>query len=296
MECNFNCRYCYRDECRKKIPKEPTEKFLQYLRNLTADDTYSVIASGGEPLLYIDVIKKVFANVPKSIHKKIMTNGSLLTKDIIQYVNDNNIEVSVSHDGIFTEYLRGKDIFQDKKLLDLCREIKNLVITSVITNKNPDVMEVYQYEKSILKRPFYYNPCAIQPTPTNKSLYMDFNYDIFQRTYSEFLITCESKPKTWYHNSIFYPRCHVNVLLDGTVIGTKTMNSYGTVWDTKEDIIENFITTEYKHLQYCVNKKCSKIGNCAKMVSNENDFSCKISKIESECKAAIYKENGYVGD
>lgn len=298
MDCNFNCKYCYRDECRRKIPKEPTPKFLQYLHNLTPDMTYAVIASGGEPLLYLDQIKKIFSTVPNYIHKKIMTNGSLLTEDIVDYINQNNIEVSLSHDGIHTKDMRGRDIFKDKRILSLCRNIKNLVITSVITNKNTDIMDVYYYEQEVLQRPFYFNPCVIQPTPVNKSLYENFDFDIFRRSYLNFLVSVIKKPISWYEGTSFYSRCNINVLLDGSVIGTKTMNLYGTVWDNRNDIIKKFREVEKDHLQYCIDKKCRYIEQCGKMVSDENNFSCAIDKIKQDCRQIINHGglSRYVGD
>lgn len=287
MKCNFNCRYCYRDECRKDIVNKPTERFIDYIKRLSPKETYVVTASGGEPLLYLDTIKEVFSVVPNGIHKKIMTNGSLLTKDVVMYLNENNVEVSLSHDGTMTEYLRGYDIFKDVDKLKLCKAINNLVITSVITNKNTDIMEVYRYEMDILQRPFYFKPCVIQPTPVNEYLYRDFDFDKFQKGYMEYLATNAWLPNAWYKGTSFYPRCHVNVLLDGTVIGTKTMNRYGTVWDNKEKIIDAFYKAENEHLNYCINKECDRIGSCFEMVSNESDFTCKINKIKKECQSIM---------
>lgn len=287
MKCNFRCKYCYRDECRRKIPNRPTKQFVDYIRQLSPKDTYVVTASGGEPLLYLDTIEEVFSAVPSGIHKKIMTNGSLLTKNIVTYLNKNNVEVSLSHDGAKTKYLRGYDIFENKEKLELCKSIDNLVITSVITNKNTDIMKVYRYEMGILQRPFYFKPCVIQPTPVNESLYHGFDFGKFQKGYMEYLATNTWLPNTWYKNGAFYPRCHVNVLLDGTVIGTKTMNRYGTVWDSKEKIVDTFREAESKHLRYCVDKRCDRVGSCFEMVSNENDFTCKINKIKKECQSIM---------
>ena len=57
IRCNLSCRYCYRDICRKDIPNKVSNKFLSYLKSLDTD-SYAVIFSGGEPLLYMDTIKK----------------------------------------------------------------------------------------------------------------------------------------------------------------------------------------------------------------------------------------------
>jgi organic radical activating enzyme len=298
MECNFSCSYCYRDECRRNVPARPTKDFLQYLSDLSPNDTYAVIASGGEPLIYLDRIKKVFSAVPKGIHKKIMTNGSLLTEDTVKWINDNDIEISLSHDGAATKDLRGYDIFEDYKLLSLCRQINNLVITSVITNKNEDVIEVYMYERGVLQRPFYFNPCVIEPTPVNQALCEGFDFDTYQRSYMEFLVAGIKPPVEWYKSFGFYPRCHINVLLDGTIIGTKTMNRYGTLWDSKEDIINTFKEVEQEHLKYCERSKCHYMGQCMQMVSVENGFECRAYKIEKDCQSVMNYEgvSKYVGN
>ena len=80
LDCNLHCRYCYRD-------KEKLDK----IRNLSPEWCEAVVASGGEPLMHFDKVKELFSYVPKNIHKKIMSNCTLLTQEIVDYINENEI-------------------------------------------------------------------------------------------------------------------------------------------------------------------------------------------------------------
>lgn len=282
LECNFSCKYCYRDTCRKPIPTKPTKEFLSYVQSLP-NETYAIIASGGEPLLHLDTVKEVFEAAPRRIHRKIMTNGALLTRSIVDYINENDIEVHLSHDGEYTEYLRGFDIFENEVLLKLVKEIENLRIVSVITNKNPDVMDVYHHIKNKLKRQFYFDPFIIDPTGFNDDLIVGFDYDAYQRSLLEYLVSKDDVPTEWYQKR--KPTgLGFNYLLDGSVVGIRTLNKYGTVWDSLDTLKQNFYDEEKKNLAYCNNNKSCRLRNtCHLCKADSGEHLCKAEKIRQDC-------------
>ena len=152
LDCNLHCKYCYRDlEKLDSIP-DFTSDMIQYLQNLNPSWCEAVIASGGEPLLHWDKVLELFSYTPKNVHKVIMTNGTLLTQDKVDYINENNIEISLSHDGKMTEFLRGIDVFNDKILLNLIKQIEILRIYAVCTVYNNDVWENFFNSISRLNR------------------------------------------------------------------------------------------------------------------------------------------------
>ena len=113
MDCNLHCKYCFRDN--KRIDKVPefTPDMIECLKNLSPEKCKIATATGGEPFLRFDKVKEYFSYVHKDIPKKIISNCTLLTQEIVDYINENNIELQVSHDGSITKFLRGVDIFED---------------------------------------------------------------------------------------------------------------------------------------------------------------------------------------
>lgn len=281
LACNFNCRYCYRDFNRKELPKELSENMQKFLSTLTSD-CESVIISGGEPLLYWNKILEIFSYIPKNIHKKIMTNGSLLTEEIVKYANDNNIEIYVSHDGENTKYLRGIDIFENKEILKLVRKIRLLTIGTVVTNKSNDVVKCYNYITKKLKRGnFIYRYSNLMDTGYIKDLIDNFDYNLFFKSRLEFINNYSTI--TQYYKS-YYVREKVdgfNVDLAGNIIGIPTLIKYGTISDDYEQCVKVKQLLEDKR---CIDKKCPVYGKCKGITQAMSEHYCKCVLIGSNFK------------
>lgn len=108
LNCNFNCGYCsQRPVLGKGYSAKPSdvEPFVAMLdRNgIELSSEGRVNLWGGEPLLYWKTIVKLVPllreRYPTQVFE-IITNGSLLTKDKIDFCNRWNIMLSVSDDGI----------------------------------------------------------------------------------------------------------------------------------------------------------------------------------------------------
>lgn len=135
--CNLNCLYCFEGEKCTKSMGQPSEKLYTYLNKLAAncpkDKQPTIIFWGGEPLLYLPIIKDVVGKV-KNTKFCIITNGSLLTQDIVDWVNANPIRLNVSWDGKKSSITRGYDVVDDKKSLLL--QVKNLGLLGVLSAIN----------------------------------------------------------------------------------------------------------------------------------------------------------------
>lgn len=278
LDCNFKCRYCYRDFCRKQIPTKLSNCVKEYLKQLTPDKAESVCMSGGEPLIYWNTIKEIYSYLPKDIHLKIMTNGSLLTQEIIDFVNQNNAEIFFSHDGIQTKYLRGIDVLEDKNKLQLIKQVKNLVVSSVITNRNEDLVKNYQYISEKLQREdFVYRFTNLMDTGYVDDLIKGFNYDVFARSYREY--TENYKTEVPYYNRIErnkkYNMGGFNVDLDGNVIGMNTLKKYGTIYNTYEECYQKMLEVENL---YCTKVNCPLIFNCQTVKQGVSEHTCKCVK------------------
>lgn len=110
--CNLKCPYCYVKQRKNVLTFDMFLKQYEKLNKLfslydyyqTEYDKFDVGFFGGEPLLNLDVILKITDFLRKEgrlneVH--IQTNGTLLTKEIIDKLNEYKIAWSYSYDGIW---------------------------------------------------------------------------------------------------------------------------------------------------------------------------------------------------
>jgi uncharacterized protein len=120
LGCNFSCAYCLQAAQIHKAAASSTRDASEFLANIDSwisapEGMQKVEFWGGEPLLYwkkIEILapalKKKFPNARFSI----ITNGSLLTREIVDQLKDWDFSVSISHDGP-GQHVRGEDPFDD---------------------------------------------------------------------------------------------------------------------------------------------------------------------------------------
>lgn len=85
---------------------------------------------GGEPLLSFKLIRQVVSllenNLKKqnqTVHYSLTTNGSLLTNNIIQFLDEHNFSVELSFDGLAQDVNRQKG--SEKKLIPIIKKLLN---------------------------------------------------------------------------------------------------------------------------------------------------------------------------
>ena len=88
--CNFNCKYClqYKNKTHEVITSF-NEEIIDFIRyQASINEHIRINFYGGEPLLYIDTIRKIVSSLHniENIHFSLITNGSLLDKDIIDFI------------------------------------------------------------------------------------------------------------------------------------------------------------------------------------------------------------------
>jgi uncharacterized protein len=109
QSCNLSCRYCYADGGNyglKKdlMPFEVAKAALLTLPKKIKGRINAIQFFGGEPLLNYRLIKKVckfvtVENIGKNINYILVTNGTIVNKEIIDLLNSNPFSVVVSLDG-----------------------------------------------------------------------------------------------------------------------------------------------------------------------------------------------------
>lgn len=105
--CNLNCKYCYVKFKNKSLKFETAKNAVDFLiLNSGEKKLLNIGFFGGEPSLEFEMIKKI-VNYSKKQEEKtnkrfiysITTNGTLLTKEIVDYFFKNHITVMFSWDG-----------------------------------------------------------------------------------------------------------------------------------------------------------------------------------------------------
>ena len=115
--CNLRCRYCYLQQAHailenkdSSFMNEKTALELVEFLFFVANHGYLVFVDflDGEPLLNFDVMKLIVQKcreLEQNTHKKLFvfrftTNATLLTDEIVDFVNDNEMYFNISVDGL----------------------------------------------------------------------------------------------------------------------------------------------------------------------------------------------------
>ena len=154
LNCNFNCQYCsQRPFHGKAYSAKPSdvEPFMAMLeRNkIEVNPDGKIFLWGGEPLVYWKTIRKIVPLLRKrypSQQFEIITNGSLLTKEKIDFFNKYNVVVSVSDDGINNNRCEAaiETAHKNDKLYEYAAQTMktNFFIGVVPTKGNADVIKI----------------------------------------------------------------------------------------------------------------------------------------------------------
>jgi len=148
--CNFNCSYCYSAQGRSNAQLD--EKKLLAAINFFIDKKRTNVPQlsltflgGGEPMLSWKLIEKGVEHAKQRAEKedfklllKIVSNGSILTKNAIKFICDNDIEFVVSFDILedIQNLQRKKYELVSKNLLHLSDSGVLLSVNAVITPHN----------------------------------------------------------------------------------------------------------------------------------------------------------------
>lgn len=110
QECNLRCVYCYGnggEYTNKGIMSEKTAfDSVDFLINNSDDEELFITFFGGEPLLNFKLIKEVVEyckkreiDTRKKFRYSITTNGTLINKEIEEFLKDNKFIIQISIDG-----------------------------------------------------------------------------------------------------------------------------------------------------------------------------------------------------
>ena len=118
LSCNYACSYCSQafqiaDATVSKVAE--VEHFLTQLGSWITDAPEKIELWGSEPFLYWAKIKRLVPALAErfpAARFSIVTNGSLLSREKLDFIAEHDVEITISHDGP-GQHLRGPDPFED---------------------------------------------------------------------------------------------------------------------------------------------------------------------------------------
>ncbi len=142
--CNLECIMCSTTRHNHQMENELTlDEWIQVLENITRFEVEVITFGGGEPFIRKDdLVQLVRFVASKGITVNIVSNGTLITKDVLDKIKDikDKVVFLISCDGLEVEndYIRGQGVF--KRIFAAVDLIRNfgftLYITSVIMPEN----------------------------------------------------------------------------------------------------------------------------------------------------------------
>lgn len=140
--CNLSCTYCYKEDldkpsAGKKMGAETAEASVEMLlRESPDEERYSVVFFGGEPLSnrpliehMVDYCERRFAEAGKQVEFIMTTNATLLTEEIVDYLNAHRFGLSVSIDGPKTVHDRNRITVGGQGTYDVVRRKVDLLLS-----------------------------------------------------------------------------------------------------------------------------------------------------------------------
>ena len=159
--CNFSCVYCYQNKNEKLMTTEVANMIIEKIDRILNDNKFEGINIhyfGGEPLLNIPVLIYLDENIKKITDKIgivykafLTTNGSMLSKELLQKVKFSSIQLTF--DGLEKTHdrLRVSDHFPFKEEIELIENIMNfsqakvLLRTNICKENKDEIIALHKY-------------------------------------------------------------------------------------------------------------------------------------------------------
>ena len=162
LSCNYTCDYCSQKfvERAPETSKKDIDAYLAKLDNFNFDETRGLKVEfwGGEPFVYwktlkplAEAIKEKFSHWKREPRFSVITNGSILTREMCAWLYYMGFEVAISHDGP-GQSVRGPDPFDDpaqkKIILDfykIMRRQNRISFNSMLNSKNQSRKAIHDW-------------------------------------------------------------------------------------------------------------------------------------------------------
>lgn len=152
LGCNYACSYCSQATAAADAPVTRTadaDRFLAGLDGWLQGSPRAIEFWGGEPFLYFAKLRRLVPALRRRFPDAVfvvVTNGTLLDAEILDFIERWDLTLAVSHDGP-GQHLRGPDPFEDEARahwlrtlwLRRGRERRRVLFNVVLTPANADI-------------------------------------------------------------------------------------------------------------------------------------------------------------
>ena len=178
QQCNFRCSYCgytsgdnilERTHANRNMDWNIAKKALEFFSQRVRDSKFvNVCFYGGEPLLELDLIKKIISYSKECMEGKglrfnMTTNAALLTPEVFRYLADEKVSIMVSLDGPAILHNKGRKLAVDgtgsfdlvyQSLLKIKEkypaEYKELIMYNCVVGTDSSILEIEEFFKQPL--------------------------------------------------------------------------------------------------------------------------------------------------
>lgn len=156
LSCNYECEYCSQRFVPRADETNPdsVDNFINRLDSWVKQPPEKIEFWGGEPFVYIKTLKPLAERIKEkypTADLSVITNGSLLNKEINEWLDNMGFFVAVSHDGP-GQPVRGPDPLEDPEkkeaILDLYKRLhhKNrFSFNSMMNSYNPSREKIQNF-------------------------------------------------------------------------------------------------------------------------------------------------------
>jgi len=107
MECNLGCGYCYIGKKKLSLSMDTAKDIIDFVFSKTpSHENIDIGFFGGEPLLELEILKNLTDLIERQpsydanrLSLSVVTNGTLLTPAIFDFLSEHGIELCISCDG-----------------------------------------------------------------------------------------------------------------------------------------------------------------------------------------------------
>lgn len=315
--CNLSCTYCYKADLTSlknggqmtlEIAKSAIDMFFKESPHL---EEYSITFFGGEPISNLPLIKEIisyanefFGNKGLKIGYSMTTNATLLTEEIMHYLHDSRVDLTVSIDGPEAlhnktrVYENGKGSYEKvaKNVAKLLSVYKNRTVGArvTLTKGVTDIKAIWDH----LRYDLNFKEVGFAPVTSGDSDFFNLSDNDLVKVFSGFRELGED-----YINEAIkgnfngFSNLHRTVidihegrkkkLPCGAGVGLLSVSYKGDI-----DLCHRFTGSDYPSFGN-IEKGLDKLalGSFLEKRANEKDSSCQTCRIRNLCAGGCYHES-----
>lgn len=283
-KCNLSCPHCH--QVQKHVKEHP--RLIDWIKEQRFDQ---ITFSGGEPLMYFDIIKRIMVAVGKDTVYRMMSNGTLLSDEIVEFFNEYHVKYAISYDGVNG----GRDLTVPIRW-DKAKNLKRCGTCAIFSTPTFSFREYAKDIEKVCKStgfsswtdPEFLNIGWIHQTPDapNKEFTKETADSFIEQVTNQIDkslycwsqnqlsgFTLKSNIRRWYekrktvHGTFCCNEALISVNLDGTIMqcpyGTRVI---GSIYNMPSmELLDSFVPEKCKHCEFWDICHCSCVASITEL-------------------------------